>query len=128
VYLQEHRVSVDRRVGKCNERLSRRYVIESYEGARYSKGLRGADGKGKGGGGVVAECRIGCLVSQYSHMSKTSGAEEAESRVGSSEADVPQAERAAWGACRLVHLKEAAAPSRAGRLRAWGGCRLIHRE
>jgi hypothetical protein len=34
--------------GKCNERLSRRYVIESYQGARYSNGLRGADGKGRG--------------------------------------------------------------------------------
>jgi hypothetical protein len=34
-------------------------VIESYEEASYSKGLRGADGKGKGGGDGVAECRIG---------------------------------------------------------------------
>jgi hypothetical protein len=33
----------------CNERLSQTYVIESYEGARYSKGLRGADGEGGGG-------------------------------------------------------------------------------
>jgi hypothetical protein len=53
-----------RRVGKCDERLSRRNVIESYEGARYSKGLRGADSEDKGGGDGIAECRIGYFVGQ----------------------------------------------------------------
>jgi hypothetical protein len=45
VGLQERRVSED-----LEGKEVRRNVIESYEGARYSKGLQGADGKGKGEG------------------------------------------------------------------------------
>jgi hypothetical protein len=55
---------VERRLRECKKTESRE-VIESYEGAGYSQGLRGADGKDRGGGGGVAECRIGYFVSRY---------------------------------------------------------------
>jgi hypothetical protein len=45
------------------------------KGAGYSQGLRGADGKDRGGESEIAECRIGYRV----QMSKVSGAEKAES-------------------------------------------------
>jgi hypothetical protein len=55
--------------------------------ARYSQGFRcpGTRLEGRGEGSGIAECRTGALVIQYSQMSKTGGADEAESMVGSSE-------------------------------------------
>jgi hypothetical protein len=47
------------------------------KGAGYSQGLRGADGKDRGGESEIAECRIGYRV----QMSKVSGAAQRKLRV-----------------------------------------------
>ena len=43
--------------------LNRGHVIGPCEGARYSQGLRGADGENRNGGDRVAEYMIGGFVS-----------------------------------------------------------------
>jgi hypothetical protein len=74
---------------------SRRCLIESCRGARSNQGLKIANGKGRGRGSGVAECRTSALKASTDrcHL-KTSCTEEFERWVGSSEKNLPEGERA----------------------------------